>query len=58
MTNFADYQICGDMKIALFQMDIAWRDPRKNRDNVERWLEDIDNDVDIVVLPEMFSTGF
>jgi predicted amidohydrolase len=58
MTNFAGYQIYGDMKIAIFQMDIAWRNPRKNRDNVEKWLEDIDNDVDIVVLPEMFSTGF
>ena len=58
MTNFAGYQNLWSMKIALFQMDIAWRNPQKNRDNVEKWLENIDNDVDIVVLPEMFSTGF
>ena len=56
MTNFAGYQNLWSMKIALFQMDIAWRNPQKNRDNVEKWLENIDNDVDIVVLPEMFST--
>ena len=39
-------------------MDIEWQNSEINRNSVEKWLQNIDNDIDIVVLPEMFSTGF
>jgi omega-amidase len=47
-----------DLKIALVQSELAWEDPDANRDHFERALEDLPRDVDLVLLPEMFSTGF
>ena len=46
------------MKIAAFQMDIAWENPETNRAKIEQWLSSNTNDADIIVLPEMFTTGF
>lgn len=46
------------LKVAAIPLDITWADPQKNRDETERLLADVDADTDIVVLPELFSTGF
>lgn len=46
------------MKIALFQMDLTWESPALNRDKVHRWTDESAADADLVVLPEMFTTGF
>jgi omega-amidase len=46
------------MKIALIQSDLYWEDISKNRNNFESKIKQIDSDVNLVVLPEMFSTGF
>lgn len=46
------------MKIALIQSDLYWEDALKNRNNFESKLNQIDSEVDLIVLPEMFSTGF
>lgn len=46
------------MKIALFQVDLFWENPEKNRFSIEQKLENLHKDTDIVVLPEMFDTGF
>lgn len=46
------------MKIALLQTDIAWAQPAANAEHVDRLLGDLPTDVDLVVLPEMWSTGF
>ncbi len=46
------------MKIALFQLDLFWENPEKNRFSIEQKLANLDKDTDIVVLPEMFDTGF
>ena len=46
------------MKVAAFQMDIAWENPKANRAKIERWLSDHASDADLVVFPEMFTTGF
>ena len=43
------------MKIAIIQYDIAWLAPEKNLDYITQKLEHID--ADLVILPEMFSTG-
>ncbi len=45
------------MKTALVQYDIAWADPVANRSRLDSVLDGMPA-VDLVVLPEMFSTGF
>ena len=46
------------MKIAAIQMDIAWADPTANRARAEASFAALPSDVALIVLPEMFSTGF
>ncbi|KDN55142.1 amidohydrolase [Flavobacterium seoulense] len=46
------------MKIALIQSDLIWENPKANRIFFEEKINGIDNSVDLIVLPEMFSTGF
>ncbi|WP_264553175.1 nitrilase family protein [Flavobacterium sp. N2038] len=46
------------MKIALIQSDLYWEKPSENRKNFEIKINQIDSDVNLIVLPEMFSTGF
>jgi omega-amidase len=46
------------MKIALIQSDLYWEDVSKNRNAFELKINQIDSEVNLIVLPEMFSTGF
>lgn len=46
------------MKIALLQLDTQWKAPQKNKEIINLLLEKEAAGADIVVLPEMFSTGF
>jgi len=46
------------MKTALIQTDIIWEDAAQNRKNFESKINTIALDVDLIVLPEMFTTGF
>lgn len=46
------------MKIALIQSDLYWEEVSKNRNNFESKINQIDSEVNLIVLPEMFSTGF
>lgn len=46
-----------DLQVALFQTHIHWEAASLNFEHFEKYLMSIDN-VDVVVLPEMFSTGF
>lgn len=46
------------MKIALIQSDLYWEDVSKNRNNFESKINQINSEVNLIVLPEMFSTGF
>ena len=45
------------MKIALIQSELVWEDARGNRERFQHKLEAVSN-VDLIVFPEMFSTGF
>jgi len=45
------------MKTVLFQQDIVWADPARNRERLSESLARLAG-ADLVVLPEMFSTGF
>lgn len=47
------------MKLALIQFDIAWNDPKENETRCELLLaEAADQGADVVVFPEMFTSGF
>lgn len=46
------------MKAALVQTDLYWENPTANRAMLEEKIWQIGESVDIIVLPEMFSTGF
>lgn len=46
------------LNIALIQTDLYWEDPETNRKMFEDKMAGVPDDVDLVVLPEMFTTGF
>lgn len=46
------------MKIALIQSSLFWENPIANRNFFEEKINAIAEKVDLIVLPEMFSTGF
>lgn len=46
------------LKIAIIQFDIVWEDIKENLNIIESKLALINDDVDLVILPEMFLTGF
>lgn len=46
-----------DLELALVQCELAWQDPAANRAHFTEQLEQA-RGADLVVLPEMFSTGF
>jgi omega-amidase len=47
-----------DLKITLIQAEQAWEDIEGNLDAFSRHLEQRKDDSDLIVLPEMFTTGF
>ena len=47
-----------ELRVSFFQYDIAWEDKRKNLSQVEWALKLLEGSSDLLVLPEMFSTGF
>ena len=46
------------MKVALIQSPLFWETPSLNRNYFEEKINSISEKVDLIVLPEMFSTGF
>lgn len=46
-----------ELNVAVVQMNIAWEDKAENFARVGEWLAGLEG-VDLVVLPEMWSTGF
>ena len=46
------------LNIALIQSDLLWENPNQNRANFTKKIENIIEEVDIIILPEMFTTGF
>jgi len=47
-----------DLKVSIIQTKIFWQEPEKNRDWLTEKLEMLYGTTDIIVLPEMFTTGF
>ena len=46
------------MKIALLQAPLIWENPIANRKYFEEKIKSITENVDLIVLPEMFTSGF
>lgn len=46
------------MKLALIQSSLVWENPTDNRNYFEQKIDAISEKVDLIVLPEMFNTGF
>lgn len=46
------------MKISLIQTSLVWEDPEANRQNFTDKIRSITGKTDLIVLPEMFATGF
>ena len=46
-----------ELNICMLQCDLHWEDAQKNRSQIEGYLATV-QDVDLILLPEMFSTGF
>ena len=47
-----------ELKLALIQSPLVWENPQHNRINFTEKLNSLSSDVDLIVLPEMFTTGF
>ena len=46
------------LRITALQIPLFWEDPHKNRAYIDKHLNVIDRETDIILLPEMFTTGF
>jgi predicted amidohydrolase len=46
-----------NLKITIIQPDIIWENPQENLEKYSKWIENT-GDTDVIILPEMFTTGF
>jgi predicted amidohydrolase len=47
-----------NIKIAMVQADLVWQNAEQNRKNFSEKINQINEQVDLIILPEMFTTGF
>ncbi|SRR5258706_405008 len=47
-----------DLRITLIQTSLHWENPAANRQMFSKHFDSVKEETDIIVLPEMFSTGF
>ncbi len=47
-----------DLKVTIIQSDLFWEDKQKNLDALSQKISSIAEATDLIVLPEMFTTGF
>jgi predicted amidohydrolase len=46
------------LSVSIIQAELHWHDPERNREQFSVAIESIDQPTDLIVLPEMFTTGF
>ncbi|MCX2718313.1 amidohydrolase [Lentiprolixibacter aurantiacus] len=46
------------LHVAMVQTALVWEDPKANRDLLASKMEQLEGEVDLIILPEMFTTGF
>ncbi len=47
-----------ELNIALIQTSLFWESPQKNLEMFSKKIESISEEVDLIILPEMFTSGF
>jgi len=47
-----------ELKISLIQTELYWENPEANRKQFEEKIDLIETETDLILLPEMFTTGF
>ena len=47
-----------DLRVLIVQPDLAWEDIDYNLNHIEKLIEGADSGFNVILLPEMFSTGF
>ncbi len=47
-----------NLKIAIIQSELVWENPKQNRQIFTQKINSISSAVDLIILPEMFTTGF
>jgi omega-amidase len=47
-----------NLSVTLIQCELAWESPEDNRDRIQKRIEALTQTTDLIVLPEMFTTGF
>lgn len=52
------YKMQEKLKIALIQSDLVWENPKQNRLNFMKKITAVSQEADLIILPEMFTTGF
>lgn len=46
------------LKVAIIQTDLVWESPEQNRLHFSKKINALSEEVDLIILPEMFMTGF
>ena len=46
------------LTVALIQTELVWENPEANRQNIEQMVSTIKKSTDLIILPEMFTSGF
>lgn len=46
------------LNVAILQVNLKWEDARENRSLFTREINALEGDIDLIILPEMFTTGF
>ena len=46
------------LQVALIQTHLVWENPIQNRQLLSKKIETLPETIDVIVLPEMFTTGF
>lgn len=56
--NFLPLHMAQKLNTALLQVDMKWEDIAQNRSLFEKKIKELPQEVDLIILPEMFTTGF
>jgi len=51
-------KMTNDLLVTLVQTDLFWENPEKNKDSLQRKLAALTEQTDLILLPEMFTSGF
>jgi hypothetical protein len=47
-----------DLRVAALQTDISWENPKVNIQLIQRQIYGVNDGTDLIILPEMWSSGF